>query len=217
MPVLLRIRHTAQIIYFIYRYYRHINNKYLWGVQLIRERKHLFEFTLICILSLHNMVHKHLLSCSFLKRFIANSPQTDTNTPQILFIKYRKFLVVLYSWVAYGWIILLFTVESWGVASYIFTCKPQEGTLSLCSKRQHKSVLQCKGVECSMSYCQTALKSHKKHLWTIYDTKTNLRRLWSVSLNLFPRSFSPLAVTQSWLRKCFARDALKGKEISQSV
>lgn len=48
--------------------------------------------------------------------------------------------------------------------------------------------------------------------WTIYDMKTNLSRLWSASLNLFPRSFSPLAITQSWLRKCFARDAWKGKK-----
>lgn len=43
----------------------------------------------------------------------------------------------------------------------------------------------------------------------ISDMPTHLRRAWSASLNLFPRSFSPLAVTQSWLRKRFAREAIK--------
>ena len=43
----------------------------------------------------------------------------------------------------------------------------------------------------------------------ICDTQTHLSRVWSASLNLFPLSFSPLAVTQSWLRKRFAREARK--------
>lgn len=37
--------------------------------------------------------------------------------------------------------------------------------------------------------------------------RTHLNRAWRVSLNLLPRSFSPLAVTQSWLRNCFANRA----------
>lgn len=44
--------------------------------------------------------------------------------------------------------------------------------------------------------------------------ETDLRRLWSASLNLLPLSFSPLAVTHSWLRKRFDRDA---EEIKKSV
>lgn len=36
---------------------------------------------------------------------------------------------------------------------------------------------------------------------------TNLSTLCSASLNLLPRSFSPVAVTQSWLRNTLARDA----------
>lgn len=41
----------------------------------------------------------------------------------------------------------------------------------------------------------------------IFDMQTHLKRVLSASLNLFPRSFSPLAVTQSWLRKRFAKEA----------
>lgn len=54
--------------------------------------------------------------------------------------------------------------------------------------------------------------SSHTHTSSSFSMQTHLKTEWRTSLNLLPRSLSPLAVTHSWLRKCFASEARKKRK-----